>query len=349
MERGFSMSGLEQLQREVADLRSLAIGLQRAGRREEREGNPSSSLVARAVVQVLHAIKRTDLLPLWQKAVVGPAVTSNAAWAGSLVGSETAAFVMGLASANRAFPLVAQAAHAYSLTARRALSMEADASAAFCEEAAAIAVSSGRVRADALNAYSVKSILTASEELFERGQPDVETLFTALLNDACGDVIEEVFFGSAAASAGQPAGILNSVVSQSPSQSFSEDVKILMTAVEPATPVFIVNAATRAALAASGSLLGFDMPLLGSKAVASDALVLVDADRLATGFGGQAKISVGREATIAELDSNPPSDLLTANAVRSLWQTDSVGVRIVLPISWAKAPGAVAFTQPIGW
>lgn len=329
----------------------------RRGRRDDRdEGAPSSPLVARAVVCALIAMKRADLVEPWQqRAAVAPAQTSVPAWAGSLVGSETAAFVMGLGSANRAFATIAQMAHAYSLTARRALTMEADASAAFCEEAAAIAVSSGKVRADALNAYSVKSILTASEELFERAAVDVETLFTQLLNDACGDVIEEVFFGSAAASAGQPAGILHNVVSQTPGQSFSEDVKALMTAVQPAAPVFIVNAATRAGLAASGSLLGFDMPLLGSKAVEPDALVLIDCDRLATGFGGQAKISVGREATLHEEDTDPQpigtpgTPAVVAAPVRSLWQTDSIGVRIVLPISWAKAPGAAAFVQPIGW
>ncbi len=348
------MDSLETIGRELRDLRGDFISHKRAMRRDRRddrdEAGPSSPLVARAVLQVLHAIKRLDLAPGWQeKAAVSPAVTSVPAWAGSLATSETAAFVMGLASANRAFPLVAQMAHAYSLTARKALSMEADASAAFTEEAAAIAVSSGRVRADALAPYSVKSILTASEELFERGQPDVQTLFTQLLNDACGDVIEEVFFGSAAASAGQPAGILSGVTSQSPGQSFAEDVKVLMTAVQPAVPVFIANPATRASLAASGSLLGFDMALLGSKAVEADALILIDADRIATGFGGQAKISVGREATVAEVDTAPPTDLMTASPVRSLWQTDSVGVRIVLPVSWAKAPGAVGLVQPVGW
>lgn len=355
------MDSLETIGRELRDLRGDFIGVKRAigrGRRDDRnEGNPSSPLVARAVLQVLYAIKRLDLAAEWQeKAVVSPAVTSVPAWAGSLVGSETASFVMGLASANRAFATIAQMAHAYSLTARKALSMEADCSAAFTVEGAAIALSSGKVRADALHAYSVKAILTASEELFERGQPDVETLFTQLLNEACGDILEEVFFGTAAASDGQPAGILNAVVSQAPGgQNFSEDVKTLMTAVEPAVPVFVANPATRAALAASGSLLGFDMALLGSKAVAADTLILIDADRLATGFGGQAKISIGREATVHE-ETNPlpiatgaQGSAVVASPIRSLWQTDSVGVRIVLPVSWAKAPGAVAFVQPIAW
>ncbi|MBP1881949.1 phage major capsid protein [Sinorhizobium mexicanum] len=216
--------------------------------------------------------------------------------------------------------------------------------------------SNGVVRAT-LRPYAVKLISTFTEDLAERSQPSIEALLRKVLGDAVGTCLDETFFGDQAATAVAPAGILAGVTVTPPGTSFAEDAKALVAALTTvADPVFVVSPATRAGLAAGGGLLGFDYPVFASSSVPDTRMIAVDADALATGFGGEPTFSVSREATLVEQTqdtvgpiSTPGTPNVVAAPTRSLWQTDSAALKAALPVSWYARSGGAAFVEPLGW
>jgi|GraSoiStandDraft_48_1057284.scaffolds.fasta_scaffold630885_2 hypothetical protein len=91
------------------------------------------------------------------------------------------------------------------------------------------------------------------------------------------------------------------------------------------------------------------VPAIG---VADDALIAVDVLGFASGFGADPQIDVVTEATLVLQDTNPPPISVsgTPNVVgapaRSLWQSNSIGIRIIARVAWCmRAPGLAQFIQ----
>jgi hypothetical protein len=91
------------------------------------------------------------------------------------------------------------------------------------------------------------------------------------------------------------------------------------------------------------------VPAIG---VAGDALIAVDVLGFASGFGADPQIDVAAETTIVAQDSNPPplgsvgSPNVVGAPARSLRQSNSLAVRVILRCAWAmRAPGLAQFIQ----
>ena len=117
----------------------------------------------------------------------------------------------------------------------------------------------------------------------------------------------------------------------------------------------------------SGSLAGF--PIISSTAVPADVLLLVRAADFATASGDTPEFDVSDQATIHEEDGSYPATeaipipgtvlpiatgaagaAVVATPVRSLWQTATIGVRMLLDIDWAmRRPGMVVEVNAITW
>jgi hypothetical protein len=85
-------------------------------------------------------------------------------------------------------------------------------------------------------------------------------------------------------------------------------------------------------------------------------VILVDAAAFFSATGDVANFSVSDQATLHMEDTAPlpisatGSPNVVAAPVRSLWQTDSLGIRMLLDINWAMVrPGLVAWTQAVTW
>jgi len=84
--------------------------------------------------------------------------------------------------------------------------------------------------------------------------------------------------------------------------------------------------------------------------------IAINPNAVATGYRGDPEISASKQ-TVVHMESAPGSTQLstagTPNVVsapaRSLWQTDSVAVRIDLRVAWAALPGEVAFVSSATW
>jgi hypothetical protein len=76
----------------------------------------------------------------------------------------------------------------------------------------------------------------------------------------------------------------------------------------------------------------------------------VDADALLAAGGDDFEIAVSTDAVL-HMDDAPNADILVPNSGgRSMFQTDAVAVRVVLPITWrSKRVSAVQHVANVTW
>lgn len=95
---------------------------------------------------------------------------------------------------------------------------------------------------------------------------------------------------------------------------------------------------------------------ISSPTVPPGTVIAVDAADFASAAGDNPEYDVSDQATIHEEDTAPlplvsgGATPATASPVRSLWQTASIGVRMLLDMNWAmRRTGMVAWTESVTW
>lgn len=220
-----------------------------------------------------------------------------------------------------------------------------------------------------LTPLKVAALAVVSKELLRDSSPSAEKLVRDALVEASAQRVDQTFLSASAASSGvSPAGILNGV---SAGSSSGNDIDAVIADVKALYALFIAanNAdglqfVTTQSLAKSlglmqnalgnwafpglsangGSLLG-DPLVAGGNVGAGDLILLKPSDIYKIGDRG-VEVSLSTEAAI-QMDSAPDgaSDTPTANAsVVSMFQTDSVAIKVVRPLNFAKRrASAVAY------
>lgn len=211
--------------------------------------------------------------------------------------------------------------------------------------------------------YNFATLVSATNEIVS--SVNAETLLRSVLLESAAVGLDEALFSNAAAVAKvRPAGLRNGIAPLSAAtgtgktDAMQEDLISLLTAILPAagrgdveaaaSGVYII-AAPRQAVAIQYRLersLKFvrastALPVGTVMAVATQALVVaIDPPR----------IDVAKEAMVHEDDAAPVVDIGSAALVRSMWQTDSQSLRLVMPLSWGlRAPNAVMWMQGVSW
>jgi hypothetical protein len=103
-----------------------------------------------------------------------------------------------------------------------------------------------------------------------------------------------------------------------------------------------------------GTLQGY--PVIQSANVTADMMFLVDAADFVSVTGDTPRFDVSDQAVIT-MDDTAPAQLgvvgspnVVAAPSRSLWQTDTIGVRMLLDLNWGlRRTGVVAWTQTMTW
>jgi hypothetical protein len=173
---------------------------------------------------------------------------------------------------------------------------------------------------------------------------------------------DAVFLGTAAASAAQPAGLLNGLTAVgggSPGDLSLEELVAVVSEGDPIAPVFIHSARAGAFLAESGIQAFRDTGLLGGRIagapavvspVAAEKLILIDAAEIAISDEGL-EIAMSQQAAI-EMSDNPTNNSATptATSLVSAFQANAGVLRVVRYLSWVTlTEDAVAFVElPIG-
>ena len=84
-------------------------------------------------------------------------------------------------------------------------------------------------------------------------------------------------------------------------------------------------------------------------------MVLIDPGGLAVSYDPEPRFANSREGTVHMEDTNPlqigtaGTPNVIAGSVRSLWQTDSVGLRMLIDMAWTMRAETIALVEDITW
>lgn len=340
-------------------------------------------------VQILHKAYGDDeatklIFDHVTKAASAPATTGTSGWASQLVQTVNADFMETLLPSSvypelskRGLRLTFGRNGVISIPSRSATPTIAG---SFVAEGAPIPVRQGAFTSQSLTPKKMAVISTFTREIAQHSVPAIEGLIRDAIREDTAVAIDTVLLDATAASSIRPAGIRNGVTVTTATSgggiaALTGDAKNLMGALLTATngnvraPVWIMNPAQALAISLTanaggdfvfaaamndGTFLGY--PVIQSPTVTAGMLILVDAADFVSVEGDEPMFDVSDQATLHMEDTSPAAIGTTgtpnvvAAPVRSLWQTDSLALRMILPMNWTlRRSGVLAWTQSVTW
>jgi HK97 family phage prohead protease len=232
-------------------------------------------------------------------------------------------------------------------------------------------------------AFKKMAVISAwTKEMDVHSIPAIEGVIREIMTEDTGIAIDSVLIDTNAATTVRPAGLLNGVSALIATAggglpALIGDIKQLIGALLTPTkgtlraPVWIMHPADILSISLipatagggefpfrtevlGGSLNG--IPIIDSSTVTAKTVILVDAADFVTIDGGGPRFEVSDQATL-HFEDTTPLDLAsvgTPNTVaapaKSLFQTDSIALKLVLPMNWAlRRTGMVAWTSAVTW
>lgn len=322
------------------------------------------------------------IFDLINKASTVPATTTLTGWAAELVTTINVDVVDQLIPQSVYAPLARMGAKfsfgqagIVSIPARSATPTLAG---AFVAQGAAIPVKQAAFTAATLTPKKMGVISTLTRDIAEHSTPAIEGIIRQAMSDDTSFAIDSVLLDNVAKDTTRPAGLRNgvSVTTATAGANFTAlvtDIKNLVGVLTAAnslrSPVFIMNPAQVLSISMtqnaggdfpfraevnSGRLVGY--PIIQSTTVTAGMIILLDAADFFSATGDTPRFDVSDQAVL-HLDDTTPLAIGTAGSpnvvaapVRSLWQTDCIGIRMILDINWAmRRTGVLAWTQSVTW
>jgi hypothetical protein len=203
-----------------------------------------------------------------------------------------------------------------------------------------------------LEVYKLASIVELSREMADSS--NAEAIFRQALIDSTGPGLDAILFSNTAAVAGlHPAGILVGATSVTAStatptsDAMYADLCALVQAIAPYAGngnVAIIGAPAQAARLALERPRGFT--ILMSNALAAGTVIALALNALVSAVEA-VMIDTAKAVTLQESD---PAGVVMTGQTRSLFQTDSIALRLRWPLSWViRDARAVAFATSVKW
>jgi len=315
------------------------------------------------------------------RAVSAPADTVTPGWAAELVAQTTADFIDSL---QRDSLYAALTARGIRFTFGRSGKVvvpgrgtTGDLAGDWIGEGAPIPVKQGNITGVTLSPHKLAVISTFTRELAAHSTPQIEALIRQMILEDTANALDKFLFDNVAAGSTRPAGLLNGVTltpsAGSTNAQIVTDLKTLLTAITSAgggrrlafvmNPVHAVGLGmvqsasgdfTYQAEIQGGNLLG--ITLITSLNMPVGTVILMDLADFASATGDQPTYDVSDVATL-HMESSPTAvapivagDGTAAAPVRSLWQTASIGVRMIQDVSWGmRRPGMIAGLSGVAW
>lgn len=219
-------------------------------------------------------------------------------------------------------------------------------------------------------------IVPFSRELAKRSTPAIEGLVRQAILEDTGAVLDAALIDAVASSTARPAGLLNGVSAVASGygggdyQAVVADLKALLAPFYSANAgdniTVLMNPAQGLALSmmpgpgAAGEF-GWSEPLtrrlniIESTNVPAGRLIALRNSDFATALGDAPEFDVSDQATI-HMEDTTPAEIVsgtgpsTADPVRSLYQTATIGVRMLMDVSWLmRRPGMVQWVDGTSW
>jgi hypothetical protein len=324
------------------------------------------SLAVRVISQVKHIDEVEVANSLWPsdlalaaliatKASSAPAMTSVTGWAKELAAQRVADAVSTLGAASSAVEVMTRGLllgwDGFGVINVPGFTASA-AGASFVAEGDPIPVRQYSSSAKPLTPYKVAAIGVLSREMIESS--NAEALIADVIVRSSGLAIDAQFFSANASSAAAPAGIRNGISASTPSANadpfgaFFEDMATLLNAVGVVGgkgPFFLVGNAGRVASASAryrdeasiipiiSSAMGGDVMAIAPQAIAAVVAATPDIETVSAG-------------TLL-MDTVPTGTFGATGPERSLFQTDSLAIKVRWPVSWAlRSAAGVAWLTP---
>jgi hypothetical protein len=191
---------------------------------------------------------------------------------------------------------------------------------------------------------------------------NAETLVRQVLIESTGPAVDKVLFSANAAATDRPAGLLNGIAALTPAaagekaQAIVDDLQTLALAIAPVAGNgnIVLVASPDAAVALRLRLpQTVEWPVLTSAAVPARTVIAVAANAIVSAVEGTPQIDASQEASLHR--DTAPADIVSsggvvATPVGTLYQTDSVGLRLRWPISWAlRSSAGLAWMTNVNW
>lgn len=327
---------------------------------------------------------RTVMSRLVTRAAAIPADTTTSGWADTLVQTVVGEFIESLMPFS-IYPALRAKGGSFTFGRNGTISLPARTTSttvagAFVAQGAAIPVRQGAFTPITITPRKMGVITTMTREITEHSTPQIESILRQAMLEDTGVAIDTILLDATAGSTTRPAGLKNGQTKVSANATativgFVADLKGLVAALITATngniraPAWIMNPGDVLAASllqtttgetpfrdelARGTLLGY--PVLSTTTGLTDMMGIIDAADFMTATGDTPQFSVSDQAVLHMEDTSPAalSAAATPNTVaapiRSLWQTDSMAVRMILDINWVKRrAGTFQWTDTMTW
>jgi HK97 family phage major capsid protein len=326
-----------------------------------------------------------DESTMWlMRAATNPAMTTVPTWASELVQTGIADFLNTLPVDSIYRPLSAMGAR-FSFGRNGVIrvpsrSATPNVSGAFVGEGQPIPVRRLGLTSITMTPKKMGVISTFTRELAAHSTPSIEGIIRDAMGEDTAVTIDTVLLDANPATTIRPAGLLNAVVpiaaSAAPDSAVAmvQDIKALISAItasrggraiavliNPSQGIGInfQQTTTGEFLFASASDAGtrLGVTFISSPNVPIGTVIAVDAADFASATGDVPEYDVSDQATIHEEDTAPlpiatgvAGAGVVATPTRSLWQTASLGVRMLLDINWAmRRTGMVQAIVGVTW
>ena len=251
----------------------------------------------------------------------------------------------------------------------------------FVGEGLPIPVRQGAFTSQTLTPKKMAVITTWTREIDEHSVPAIEGLLRNAIGEDTAISLDAVLLDANPATLVRPAGILNGVAGLTPTagggfNALVGDIKQISGALLTGTggnvrnPVWLMNpqqlnSAGLIALpgagvfpfraeVAAGNLGGW--PVIDSGTVPLGTVIAIDAGDFVSVSGDAPRFEISDQATL-HMEDTAPTDITTTGTppvaafpVKSMWQTDMLALRMILPINWAiRRTGTVAWVAGVTW
>lgn len=184
-----------------------------------------------------------------------------------------------------------------------------------------------------------------------------EALVRAVITESINLAVDKILFDANYATSIRPAGVLAGLTATSAASAGVDakatDLATLSGAVAAVSGehIFVTDSATWARVA-YGPALQRTVPIFASSAVSAKQLICIGVGAFVV-INGEPRLELAPDGTLvmdtAAGQITDGSGTPSSN-VRSLWQTDSVGLRLRVDINWGpRVNGAIAFINSVNW
>lgn len=276
------------------------------------------------------------------RAAVAPAMTSVAGWAAELAPTMVAdgLTAMGPASAAREILSRALRLSFEGLGHITVPGLVADfGNTGWVAEGQPIPVRGLTLSPKTIDPHKLAVIVVLTREMIESS--NAEALVSDALMKGAGRIADEILFDANPGDAARPPGLRNGVAATTPSgntdaeQAALEDIAALINALAPVAgngPYLLVGSPGRAAMLALKFGNTDNVTFLGSSAVINDLLAIAP-EALAMAASPEPMIETSTAGTVV-MDDTAPGAAGAAGPERSIFQTDSIAIKMRWPLSW---------------